>query len=342
MAYDRLKAHLGFEHETKIYAKPRILATPHEAILERFDVDTRFLGLGAYEGAQQEIDETTYLDEWGVTWRKAEDGHYFLNVGGPFVGWKDPDARSLEDHAWPDPGNPGYFRGLAERAAALRRDTDCAIVLNLTTGVIHQGQYLRGFANWLKDLYKHREFLTRLTEILAENWIAVARGALERTRGNVDVVYVGDDLASQAGPLFDPRVYRELIKPHHRRMVGAVKDYGVKVVYHSCGAVRTMLGDLVDIDVDAVNPVQVSADNMEPEQLKAEHGGRITFWGGIDSQHVLPFGTPEDVRAEARRMIDCLGSGGGFVLTSVHVIQNDVPAENIVAMFEEARDYRRR
>jgi uroporphyrinogen decarboxylase len=158
----------------------------------------------------------------------------------------------------------------------------------------------------------------------------------------VDVVFFGDDLASQLAPLFDPEIYRALIKPRHRRMVEAIKAKAdVKVLYHSCGAVSRLIDELIDIGVDALNPVQVTAADMEPGSLKKRFGQRIAFWGGINTQEILPFGKPAAVRAEVRRVIDILGPGGGFVLNSVHNIQDDVPTENVVAMFDEAREYRR-
>lgn len=340
-AYERLKTHLGVEHATNIYSKTRRLAIPDEAVLRRFDVDTRFLGLGGYEGEQRELDEDNYLDEWGTTWRKAEDGHY-LYVDGPFFDEKKPDIEALLNGDWPDPDNPGYYRGLAERAAALRRDSDCAIILNMPIGVIHQGQFMRGFGDWLKDLYKNRAFSEALMDVIAERWIRVAENALDLAAGNVDIVFFGDDLGSQLAPMFNPDIYRELIKPQHARMIAAVKVRAeVKVLYHSCGAIAPLIGDLIDIGVDALNPVQVTANDMEPKSLKDRFGERIAFWGGINTQEVLPFGSSDEVRAEVRRVIDCLGRGGGFVLNSVHNIQNDVSAENIVAMFDEARAYGR-
>jgi uroporphyrinogen decarboxylase len=121
-------------------------------------------------------------------------------------------------------------------------------------------------------------------------------------------------------------------------MVQAIKSLrDVKVSYHSCGAVYELIEDLIDIGVDSLNPVQVSARNMDPVKLKKEFGGRMAFWGGIDTHRVLPFGTPEEVRKEVRRMINILGKKGGYVLASVHNIQAEVPPENIVAMFEEGK-----
>jgi len=339
-AYDRLKKSLGLEHPTVVYSKTRRLAIPHPSVLERFDVDTQFLGLGPYEGDQREIDADTYLDEWGTTWRKAQDGHY-LYVDGPFFNLKKPSFDLLEDRHWPDPDNPGYYRSLGERARAARA-TGRAVILNLPVGVVHQSQFLRGFGDWLKDLYKNRAFSERTMDMVADRWIAVATKALELCDGNVDVVFFGDDLASQLAPLFDPEMYRAIVKPRHRRMIAAVKAKAdVKLLYHSCGAVSRLIDDLVDIGVDAINPVQVTAADMAPSDLKSRFGNRVAFWGGINTQEILPFGTPDQVRAEVRRVIDILGEGGGYVLNSVHNIQDDVPTENLLAMFDEARAYRR-
>ena len=338
-AYDRLKAELGVnEEETSIYSKTRRLAIPGEDVLQRFDVDTRFLGLGPYLGDQREIDEDTYLDEWGTTWKKAGDGHY-LYVDGPFFDQKKPELTGLDDGHWPDPANPGYYDGLAERARK-QRATGAAVILNMPIGVIHQGQFLRGFGDWLKDLYKNRAFAERMMDMIAERWVAVAENALEICGDDVDIVFFGDDLAGQMAPLFDPQKYREMIKPRHARMIGAVKAKAdVKVLYHSCGAVSSLVNDFIDIGVDALNPVQVAAGDMEPALLKARFGDRIAFWGGIDTQRTLPFGSPEEIATEVERVIDILGDGGGYVLNSVHNIQKDIPTENIIAMFDAARSY---
>jgi uroporphyrinogen decarboxylase len=160
---------------------------------------------------------------------------------------------------------------------------------------------------------------------------------------NVDIVYFGEDLGTQDGCMFDPEtIYPRYLKPRHRRMVESVKSLTkgkAKVCFHCCGSAYHFIDHLIDIGVDALNPVQVTARNMEPERLKAEFGERICFWGGINTQRILPFGTAEEVAAETRRIIDVLGRGGGYILNSVHNIQAEVPPENIVAMFATGRDH---
>ncbi len=137
-----------------------------------------------------------------------------------------------------------------------------------------------------------------------------------------------------------PEVYRELIKPRHQRMIAALKSRSdAKIQYHCCGSVYALIEDLIEIGIDSLNPIQVNAKNMDPERLKKKFGDRLAFSGAIDTQKVLPLGTPEEVRAEVRRIIDTLGKGGGYILASVHNIQAEVSAENIVAMFDEGKSY---
>ena len=337
-AYDRLKRHLGLEHETRVFSAIRRLALPHESVLRRFDVDTRFLSVGGTYVARKVIDDDTCLDEWGITWQKAEDGNP-MPVDGPF---KSASMADLDTHDWPDPDDPVFTEGLLERAVWLRENTDCAIILNLGTGFGTHGQQMRGFADWMKDLYRNRAFATRLMDEINDHWITVVDNALDLLGDKVDIVFWGDDLSSQAGPLFSPEIYRELIKPRQKALVEAIRSRGeFKVLYHCCGSVTPFIDDLIEIGVDALNPVQVGANDMEPRRLKDSFGDRIAFWGGIDTQDVLPHASPEEVRAEVRRVIDCLARNGGYVLNSVHNIQPDVPPENIVAMFDEARTYRR-
>ena len=340
-AYERLKEALDIRTTAKAanVSPTRRLAVVDPEVQDRFDIDTRYLAVGQYEGDQKVIDEDTYFDEWGVTWRKSGDGPY-IYVDGPFFGIKKPDIALLEEHDWPDPDNPGYTRGLSERAAALRRDSDHAIILNLPVGIVHNAQFVRGFGESLTDLYKNRAFLERLYGIFTDWYVRVASNALEAVGDNIDIVFMGDDLASQQAPMFDPEIYRAIIKPHQRRILETVKGYGApKVLYHSCGAVAPLIEDLIEIGVDALNPVQVTAKGMEPAGLKEAFGERIAFWGAISTQKALPFGTPDEVRADVRYIIDCLGRDGGYVLNSVHNLQSDVPPENIIAMFDEARGY---
>lgn len=343
-AYDRLKAYLGLELDTKMMSIIHSVVHPDEEVLQMFDIDTRNVQPGGYEGGFQEwVDDNTYIDIFNVKWQRTvgTDDIHFLHTDGPFHGIK-PDIDAIEAFDWPDPDNPGLVKGVRERIEQIRNtgSGDYAVCLYLPGGVIHRGYAMRGFEAYLKDLYKNREFLCRMIDKLCDFWCGVAENLI-RAAGpeNIDVVYFGEDLGTQNGCMFDPDgTYAQILKPRHRRMVETVKSAAdVKVCYHCCGSAYYFIEHLIDIGVDALNPVQVTARDMDPQLLKDDFGGRMSFWGGINTQRILPFGTPDEVRAETRRIIDILGAGGGYVLNSVHNIQPEVPAENIVAMYEEGR-----
>jgi uroporphyrinogen decarboxylase len=155
----------------------------------------------------------------------------------------------------------------------------------------------------------------------------------------IDLITFSDDLGSQRAPLISPKMYRRMIKPYQAEVIAAIKRRSkAKVFFHSCGNVYPLIGDLIEIGVDVLNPVQVSAGEMgDTARLKREFGDRITFCGAVDTQWVLPHGTTDDVRSEVRRRIRDLAPGGGYILAAVHCIQPDVPPENVLAMFDEAR-----
>ncbi|MCX5844051.1 MAG: hypothetical protein NT022_09935, partial [Deltaproteobacteria bacterium] len=159
--------------------------------------------------------------------------------------------------------------------------------------------------------------------------------------GYVDVVYTSDDLGMQDNLCMPVKIYRKLIKPRHKKYFSLLHGKtDAKVFLHTCGAVAPIIGDLIEIGVDILNPVQVSARGMDPAYLKKAFGKDIAFWGAIDTHHLLPRGTADEVGRGVERMIDILGGDGGFVVAPVHNIQPDVPAENVAAMYKHAVKYR--
>lgn len=139
-----------------------------------------------------------------------------------------------------------------------------------------------------------------------------------------------------------PELYRKLIKPRHARMMEAIKSRtGAPVMWHTCGSVYDLLDDMIEMGVDALNPVQKNAARMELQRLKAEYGDRLSFWGGVDAITVLPFGTERDVEEEVRRTMRELAPGGGFILNTIHNIQPNVPVSNILALFDAAQRFGR-
>ena len=332
--YDKLKNYLGETHETAIGWKRQQLVLPSESILRRFDVDTRPLKLGDYDkGKAIALSSQQMIDHWGTTWSKEAGGHY-LNIDGPFY-HTEADPELIHTYDWPNPYDPGLYRDLKRNAEQLHNSTDYAVVLDLGIGIVTRAQFVRGFVEFLMDMTIHPEFSQTLLEKLGEIWIRIARNALQEVGHLVDVVFWGDDYGMQQAPMFRPQHFSDFVKPVNKMMVGAVKEFSdARVLLHSCGSIAPMIPDMIDMGIDALNPVQVSADNMDPAILKSDFGDRLAFWGGIDTQDILPFKTPAEVRDYVQFIIRTLGKGGGYVLSTVHNIQDRVPPENIVAMFE--------
>lgn len=340
-AYESLRAWLGLLPEP---APSFLLARagtiiPGEDVVSRFDLDARPMVMGAPDHTPGGIiSDVTYVNEWGVTWTKPDEGH-FINTDGPFCRLDTPTEKDLEDFSWPDPDDPGRYRGLRERAKLLHDTTDQAVVLNLWVGLVHVAEFVRGFSQWLEDLLVNPVFAEALMDRIADFWVRGTERALTEAGEFIDVVAIVEDLGTQQGPLLRPEVYRRVIKPRHRRMMGAVKQHDKRLFLHSCGAVSAFIPDFIEMGVDALNPVQVSAAGMDTKTLKREYGRDLSFWGAIDTGKVLPHGNPAEVREEVKRRIDDLASNGGYILAAVHNIQADVPPHNVAAMFEAAREF---
>jgi uroporphyrinogen decarboxylase len=275
------------------------------------------------------------IDHWGTTWSKEAGGHY-LNIDGPFY-HTEADPELVDAYDWPNPDDPGLYRGLKDRAEELQNGTDYAVILDLGIGIVTRAQFVRGFVEFLMDMTLYPEFAAVLLEKLGDIWIRIACNALETIGHLVDVVFWGDDYGMQEAPMFRPQHFPELVKPVNTKMVAAVKALSdARILLHSCGSVAPMIPDMIDMGIHALNPVQVSANNMDPKTLKADFGDNLAFWGGIDTQDILPFKSPTEVRENVRFIIRTLGRGGGYILSTVHNIQDQVPPANIVAMFEAA------
>jgi len=205
--------------------------------------------------------------------------------------------------------------------------------------VMTQTQWMRGLEQFMMDTILNSSLLEFMMDKIMEIQVEISRLLLEEVGAYADIVLMGDDLSHQGGLSYSPQLYRRLFKPRHRKMVDFLKKRAAhaKILYHCCGGVEPLLRDLIEIGIDAINPVQVSAKGMgDTKRLKALYGRDLTFWGGIDTQSVLPFGTPEEVRKEVQRRIEDLGTDGGFVLGAVHNIRPEVKPENICALFEGA------
>ncbi|MBM3130322.1 MAG: hypothetical protein FJ009_17055 [Chloroflexi bacterium] len=336
-AYDKLKAHLGMNAPTK-FGHYRSQRTHMAEELSRFfDSDVRRVFVPYPSPLPESVTRPVQLDEWGNEWTQSPTDLYF--VTRPALENVER-VSDLARHSFPEPASLVNIPAIVSAARKLRAETDCAICLDLPDGIVHQTQFLRGFDRWLLDSADNRAFFDALLERAAEIYVAMVEPLLDALGDSVDVVLHCDDIAMQSGPLINPRAYRQAIKPRQARIFRAIKSHtAARLLFHSCGSIAWALGDLIEMGVDAINPVQVSAAQMDTARIKREFGNKLCFWGGIDTQHVLPMGSPDDVRAEVRRRIDDLASGGGYVVGSVHIIQAEVPPQNILAMAHAAHVY---
>lgn len=347
-AYRRLRQHLGLpEVPIEIEDPIQQLARVHEDVKERLQVDVFGINPGKPRGiSTPNWSENGYdklLDEWGIEWWKPQDGGLYFDMRRHPLAEIDT-IEGLAGYPFPDPLDPDRYAGMAERADELMNRRQVAYVLGRNApGIFEIALWMRGFENFYCDLLANQAFAEALLDLICEVKMKYWAQALGLVGPNVMIVSEADDLASQNGVLVSPELYRKLIKPRHAKLFAFIKKRAgtdVKIFYHSCGAVSSLLPDLIESGIDILNPVQVSAAQMNTRELKRQFGKDLTFYGGgVDTQRVLPRGTPAEVRDEVRRRIDDLAPGGGFIFNTVHNIQADVPPVNIVAMWEALQEY---
>jgi len=343
-AYMNLVKYFGLNEELEIMDAVQQLAQPSEAVLERFHVDTRYIRAGAGEGYDGTIKQNTrdgklwhdLKDEFGVVWSMPDHNPLYMDIS------RHPLANAtiddLKDYPWPKGNDPVRFAGLRERALTLKKETPYAVVSGIAGVVYEYCWYLRGLEDWFCDLVTDGEFCEALIDQTCKFWMDYFEGFLNEVGDLVDVIMIGDDLAGQDGPLFNPEIYHSIVKPRHKKLAQYIRSRTqAKIWYHTCGNCRAYIPELKDNGVDILNPVQTSAKNMDAAELKAEWGGKMVFWGGgCDSQHVLPTGTPETVYENTRSNVEIFKQGSGYVFNNIHNIQGEVSPQNIVAMYDAA------
>lgn len=343
-AYRNLLKYLHFPEEITLMDAVQQLAQPSEPVLERFHIDTRYIAAGAPSSWKGGVVRTVrdgrawhdLTDEFGIRWSMPEDHPLYMDITlHPLA---SATLADIQDYPWPKGDDPSRFAGLRERALQLRQQTPFALVSGISGVVYEIGWYLRGLEQWFCDLMSQPEFCQAVLDQTLKFWMDWFRLFLDEVGDLVDVIMIGDDLAGQNGPLFAPALYRRLVKPRHQRLAQYIRSRtSAKIWYHTCGSCLDLIPDLLDNGIDILNPVQLSARNMNPALLKQQFGRALSFWGGgCDSQQVLSRETPGKVAEHVRRNVRTFMPGGGYIFNNVHNIQGDVPPENIVAMYEAA------
>ena len=348
VSYGRLREHLGLQpaeyQYTEGWAKGDIsnVVMPHEDVLQHFDLDTRDGGFtSTTQRASPEESDEYYEDALGVGYRKHGVWFYYPTKH-PLAG--ERTVADVENYPWPEPGHGVEEEALREKVRTMREETDSVLVMSAGGTMFHIGWFLCG-DDWFIDIATNAPFVDALMEKLLELQLAHAERVLNAVGPDgIDVaICAGDDYGMQSGPLISTEHYRRFFKPRQRTFIEFVKQRSnAKIFMHSDGGIYPLIPDFIDIGADILNPVQVECRGMEDtRRLKREFGKDLTFWGALDNQHVLSFGTPQDVKDEVRRRIDDLAPGGGFVLTPRGPIRPEVPPENLCAIHEAVEEYGR-
>ncbi len=377
IAYAKLKKALGLSSgDIYVYDVVQQLAIIEEPVLAALEVDTIEMGRGFltddkdwqdwvlpdgtpckipyYINVKKRGDDWYLYDNDGLELGIQKKGClYFEQSYFPLMdrGIENDDFSDLAEMIgktiWGGTPHPGAHlplddEGLAEmaiKAKALRQSTDRAIVGLFGGNLFELPQWLYRMDNYLMYMGLYPEKIIQLSEKLCEIYLQNLEKWLGAVGPYIDIILFGDDLGGQNGPLFAPKMYKEYYKPFHKKMWHRAKALAnIKVKLHSCGGIEPFLEDFIDAGLDAVNPVQITCAGMEAQHLKEKYGGRLCLWGGgCDTRDILPAGTPEEVRRHVKQQVSILNPGGGFVFQQVHNIMDDVPPENILAMFEAVR-----
>lgn len=348
-AYQNLRKYMGLEPVNPDWSDViQQIVIPDQKFLEQVQADIRGVfpltshNWDVYSKLKDCGEYLEYFDEWGFTHHFPKNGYWFSLVKHPMDNLDFEQEGIIENYPWPDAANPVRFARLREKAKDFRNQDKVVFIKGLCAGLFEMHQRVRGMENSMLDPFMYPVNSDKLIGKLADLKIEFWDAALSELGDLVDIAGEGDDYGTQQSQLISPDQFREYYKPHFVRVLSFIKQKAphIRIMFHSCGNVRPIIPDLIEIGVEILNPVHVGATGMEPVQLKKDFGKDITFWGGgVDTQSVLPSATPDKVADEVKRNIEALAPGGGFVFNTVHNIQAEVPPENIIAMLDALRKY---
>jgi len=276
-------------------------------------------------------DEDFYTDEWGIGWRRVNYGfgHYTEPVVHPLKDLTDPEAFPI-----PDFSSPTRYK--KARYLVKHYGSEYAIVGEIACTLFELSWYLRGFERVLLDFKRNKDFMHTFVSRLKE-WARTAGRQL--IEAGVDILLLGDDFGMQNRMIVAPEVFREFFKPHYAELFEEFKNLkpDLKIAFHSDGNIEPVIPDFIEIGLDILNPVQPKS--MDPARLKRKFGDKLTFWGTIDNQHTMPFGTPQEVVEEVRARLREVAPGGGLIIGPAHNVQPNTAVENLVAFYKAVEEY---
>ena len=309
--WNRLFRHLG--HEDK------------ERLLVDLEIDIRFLDVSG--PPEKQIGDGIFQNFWGERYfyQSTPWGPMREDIAGVFAEAKTFDE--LLTFSWASPDDFDYS-GLPQQC---RGWEDYALLYGFAD-IWERPALVRGLQNMFLDMVDHPDWVHFLCRKFTDFYKEDYTRAAEITNGRIDIFLLISDLGSQQGPLISKRMFHEFVAPYIKEMCDLIHGLGAKVLFHSCGNIRPLISDLIELGVDILDPIQPIGD-MAPETLKSEFGDRLCFHGGIDMQYLLPQGTPEEIRAAVKRYEEVLGNNGGYILAPAHLFQPDNPPENVLAVY---------
>lgn len=320
---------------------PREFGLEHEiALRKKLGADVVIVGcptskektIGNWYGFPliKRLKDNTIEGAWGIRFKEFE--YPF----GTYIEMCEPPLSKCSDHqiikSYPLPDLDLY--DFSQLGDDLPKYSGFFVFL-MMNGIHDISRFIRGTEEFYIDLSIYPRTAHVLLDKLLEFNLAYLKMCMEHAKGGIDAVFCGDDFGSQRGMLMSPKMWRTFIKPRFKELIEKVHEYGLKYCHHSCGGIRPIIPDLIEIGVDVLNPIQPRATGMNPDDLGREFGRDIIFYGGIDEQETLPNGSVETVRNEVRQRILSLGQSNGYIVAPSHDFQPDTPVENVLAVYSE-------
>ena len=343
--YRGIKKIMGIESEDRyIYDWPELgTALPDEEVMLRLHCDVRGLldrfPKEVYARNQSREPHSPFIDDWGNGQKEIGPDNWYPGVH-PM-----PNAKTVEDldsFPWPDMDDPYRTSHVREQALKLHNENQFAIIgTPWLMFPFERAIGLQGMETFLSNMAVEPDFAQELLNRINKLCMVNMGHFLDECGDMLDIIKIGDDLGTQDNLMISPRMYRRMLKPLHAEMISLIKQKTkAKVFFHTDGDVFNLIDDFIEIGVDILNPIQSSAGRMSNlEELKSRYDKRIVFCGAIDTQRVLPHGTPMDVNQEVKRVINILGRGGGYMVATVHTVMNEVPAENVLSMVDAVLEH---
>jgi uroporphyrinogen decarboxylase len=326
--------HISDAEPIQIYDFMQRLAVVDPGVLKRFHVDTRYIFTNANENFDFHLEEDgSFEDEWGLYRKRC--GYYCETVRSPLA---HLSKEEIIKYPFPDPAEKSRFKGLNEIARDLYENTVYALMAGQAATLFYFSSELRGYNQYMLDLASNPSLVDVLVDKVLEWMVEFTSRYLDEIGDYVEGWWMGDDWGMQTGPIMNPETFRKMFKPRYLKLLDVVRSKtDAKICLHTCGATYWILGDLADIGVNVVHPLQpTAAGNEDPIRLKRDYGDKFVFYSNIANTTILPRGNPRDVAQEVTKKIRALAPGGGYVFSGGHNIQADVPPENIVALFDTA------